>query len=186
MRGRSKYSAGLEGRKIGHQTIISRAPNRNGAVTWIVRCACGVERQVCIRSLMERGKQNACATCSNRLQTGPKSKGWRGGVHVPLTFYNRFKKNAERRDIEWSLSISDLDALFARQHQLCALTMEQLYFEHGGSDKSGNASLDRKISARGYIANNIQFVTKSVNMAKQSMSNQEFAEMCILVVNRLL
>ena len=183
MSARSKYARGLEGRHIGAQTIVRRVPNRNGAVYWIVRCECGHERPVHIAALLQKYRYNCCVKCAAGRQTGPNSPKWRGGRHTPLTTYNKFKRSAERRKITWGLSISDIDALYEKQRKLCALSLEPLTFDHGLNGVKGNASLDRTDSSGGYTIDNIQLITKKLNVAKQSFSYSEFVEMCIAVTN---
>lgn len=179
MTARSAYAAGLEGRIVGDQTVISRAANQNGAVYWVVRRLCGTERSVHMGMLMA-GKFRQCLKCAAAKQTGPKSKAWRGGRTVPLTHYNKFLKCARRRKIEWRLSIAELDDLFGAQMGRCVFTGDDLTFDNGARNgvEKGNASLDRKDSSGIYAFGNVQFVTKDINMAKQSLSPEAFVAMC--------
>src|SRR5579863_7043433 len=98
---------------------------------------------------------------------GPASHGWKGGRHTPLTHYNKFKRAAERRGIEWCLTIDDIDSLFDRQRGKCAMSGVELIFDFGhrnGGHENGNASLDRIDSKRGYHMDNVQLVTKDINI----------------------
>lgn len=184
---RSNYASGLTGVVVGSQTILQRAPNRNGAVYWIVRCACGVERPVHIGQLMN-GRMSCCGACQHRTQNGPTSGAWRGGHHIPATLYNQWKRSAERRDIEWSITIKDLDDLYETQNGLCRLTKEPLVclIQTMSRTRRGNCSLDRIDANVGYLIDNIQLVTARANMAKQSMTNIQFFELCLSVVNACL
>lgn len=119
---------------------------------------------------------------------GPKSRAWKGGRHTPLTHFNKFKRAAARRSIEWYLTIADIDDLFDRQRGLCAMSGVELKFDHGqrNGSENGNASLDRIDNKRGYHKDNVQLVTKAVNMGKQGESYEDFVSMCMRVVEHHL
>lgn len=115
---------------------------------------------------------------------GPASRAWKGGKHTPLTHFNKFRRAAERRGIEWALTIEDIDDLFDRQEGICAMSGEKLRFDHGQRNgcENGNASLDRINNKLGYRKDNVQLVTKHVNMGKQSLAYEDFVLMCMRVV----
>ena len=85
---------------------------------------------------------------------------------------------AERRGIEWALTIEYLADLFEKQNGRCALTGWPLVFFRGATHGRGDASVDRIDSAKGYVPGNVWIVHKDVNFAKQSLSAGEFIEMC--------
>ena len=119
---------------------------------------------------------------------GPNSRKWKGGRHTPLTHFHKFKRAAERRDIEWSLTIGDIDDLFDRQHGLCAMSGVKLAFDFGMRNgvENGNASLDRIDSKQGYHIGNVQLITKAINIGKQSQPYGDFVRMCMRVVEHHL
>lgn len=174
-------------KSINGQKIIKKSKSLNGFSRWVIQCGCGYQRDVCVSSFM-KGKQQRCISCQIKGQTGPKHPHWRGGTHVPMTHFSKFKKSALKRKIEWSIQIKDIDDLYEKQKGICALSEEPLCFDHGGNTKIGlgNASLDRIDSDKGYIKSNIQLVTKDCNMAKQKLSNEKFKMMCMAVVNACL
>lgn len=73
-----------------------------------------------------------------------------------------------------------LEDLLERQKFKCALSGGDLVLDRVGR-WNGNASLDRTDSALGYIKGNVLFVTKKLNIAKQSFGYSEFVDMCISV-----
>lgn len=151
---------------------------------WLTRCDCGHEAPV-IAKFLVIGRCQQCIHCTKKMQSGPGHPFWRGGKHTPITHFHKFKRGAKRRGIEFKVSIGDIDALYETQGMKCALTGVPLLFDHGQNNgvKYGNASLDRKRSDIGYIIGNIQLVTKDVNIAKQSRTDEEFIEICRQVVN---
>lgn len=169
------------GRRFGNRIVLGQAPkSKTGlAQRWVTKCDCG-HIAPAIAAYLFQGRIQRCVKCTTDAQTGPKAGNWKGGKHTPLTHYNKFKRSASRRGLEWGLSISDIDALFERQQARCALSGALLTFDHGDGATAGpgNASLDRINSRHGYIAGNVQLVTKDVNMGKQCLTNEAFVAMC--------
>lgn len=168
-------------RGVDGQTILAIAPSKNGFRRILVRCVCGFEREVDATKFVQFPR--ICKDCTRRAQTGPLAGNWQGGRNTPLTTYNKFKRSAARRSIEWCLTIEDLDDLYDRQRGLCAMSEQEISWDHGKNGKRGNASLDRIDSARGYTTDNVQLITKSLNIAKQSFKYEDFVGMCIAVTN---
>lgn len=149
-----------------------------------MQCDCGSVSITDARNLFQ-GKAIRCIQCATVGQTGPLSRGWKGGKHTPLTHYHKFKKCAGKRKMEWALSIEDIDNIYERQNGKCAMSGIALLFDHGARNgcEKGNASLDRIDSNKGYIPSNVQLVTKDINMGKQSLTDAEFIAMCKSVVS---
>jgi hypothetical protein len=116
-----------------------------------------------------------CKTCSNR-KTDNSHRGWHRDIRI--SWYNRFKINAEMRGIFWDLTIDNIADLMESQDFRCALSGEPIEFPDFGNYQKSPASIDRIDSSKGYIKDNIQLVTRKVNMMKQSYSQEEFIEVC--------
>lgn len=60
----------LTGRTFGQWTVLSQAPNRNGATMWNVRCSCGTHAVVVGQTLKRTGRNAStrCRPCANRAQ----------------------------------------------------------------------------------------------------------------------
>lgn len=85
--------------------------------------------------------------------------------------FNKFKKSAISRGIEWGISKEYMFSLFNGK---CALTDWDISSEYGNA----TASLDRIDSDKGYIVGNIQWVHSIVNMSKNKYSQDLFIHMC--------
>lgn len=105
-------------------------------------------------------------------------------VKVPHAVFWRCKKLSERRKIDWELNHDDLRNLYIKQNYICSLSGEFLYFTDTYTQNT-NASLDRIDSSRGYKLDNIQWVSKRINLMKNSFSDQYFIEKCISIYNNL-
>lgn len=93
--------------------------------------------------------------------------------------FEKIKRNALKRKINFNLSKYDINLIYSRQHKKCALTKQNIVFNT--RTKYGNASIDRIDSDKDYIINNIQILHKDVNLAKRTLSQDEFINMCKLV-----
>jgi hypothetical protein len=113
---------------------------------------------------------HGCAGCHH--QPGPSSYFWKGGEHIPGRLFSNFKYGAKKRDIDWDLTIKDLDALWEKQNGRCAYTNRELTL----SIDNCTASLDRIDSSRGYFVDNVQFVHKMINTMKWDFKEQDFLD----------
>lgn len=177
----SKYHA-MVGQIVNGQHVVALERSKSGNWLAVTRCACGKERPVEPKALVA-GRSTCCKYCALAAQSGPRNRTWKGGKYVSRTMFSKFKRAAERRGIPWELEIADIDALYEAQGGRCALSGEVLRFDHGhdAHQQNGNASLDRKNARLGYAINNIQLTTKTINVCKQVLTNNEFISMCLAV-----
>jgi len=101
---------------------------------------------------------------SNNQAVGPKTR-----------LFRKFKRGAKSRGLDFTLSE---EQMWAPYTGFCALSGVELACKW----RTGNASLDRIDSSLGYVAGNVQWVDGKVNLSKRNMSDQEFIEMCKMVV----
>jgi hypothetical protein len=67
-----------------------------------------------------------------------------------------------------------LDTLWKNQKRLCAISRLPLVLHDDCTDNRYLASLDRIDSSLPYQEDNIQFIALPLNLAKQSLGNEEF------------
>lgn len=166
---------------------------------------------LCGKEQLKRGdaikscKSNKCRTCSNREKyreniikgrihsTGysPKHK---GVGNLPKSLYWHYKKRAENRGHEFSITIEYLWELFEKQKGRCVLSGIIIkLFEPGEAvskkTKCGSninfdifdASLDRIDSTKGYVEGNVQWVHRHINIMKNVYTQEYFIDMCTKV-----
>lgn len=104
----------------------------------------------------------------------------KGTDHISLTYFNKLVIGAKSRNIEFDITIEELDELLVKQDFKCSLSGIEIYAGYRSS-KTQTASLDRIDSSKGYILNNVQWVHKNINFAKGSLSQEDFIQMCIAV-----
>ena len=122
-----------------------------------------------------------CKACSNK-HVDNCHRGWHRGIRI--SWFNQFKAGAELRGLIWDLSLDDLADLYEEQKQRCALTNLDIAFPLVGHPQKALASIDRIDSKKGYTKDNVQLVTRQVNMMKQSYDQDMFIATCIAVANK--
>lgn len=145
---------------------------------WLCQCECGNQKYISSGNL-QNGDIKSCG-CSTHLK-GKDSHHWTGYGDISGELWYTIKSQAEKRNIKFELSIKYAWQQFIKQNRKCALSGIDLQFPIGNDFKSGNASLDRIDSKKGYIEENIQWTTKDINLMKRTKSNQEFIDLCKLV-----
>lgn len=106
----------------------------------------------------------------------------KGTTHISLTYFNKLICSAKNRGIEFDITIEELDELLIEQDFKCSLSGVEIFAGYRTS-KSQTASLDRIDSSKGYIVDNVQWVHKDVNMAKGSLSQEDFIQLCAAVAS---
>lgn len=114
-------------------------------------------------------------------------KNFKGIQGVPLDEYSPFRKylnSARRRPKDVDITLQDLKAQWNSQKGICPFTGWKLELPHssqGFKDSSPmkyRASIDRIDSSKGYVKNNIQFITQMANLAKNNFTEEEVIEFC--------
>jgi hypothetical protein len=109
-----------------------------------------------------------------------KAKGYSSNKSIgrKQSIYNRYKKSAQNRGIEWIIT---LEELFECYTGYCALTGWRIDI---ANYPNRTASLDRIDSNFGYKTGNIQWVHSMVNMSKNKYSQELFVKMCKAVADK--
>jgi hypothetical protein len=170
------YRTAILGQKFGKLTVEQFLKiNKWGQTVWLCRCECGKMTKGLI-SPLKSGNKKSCG-CLDTIK-GKERKSWQGYEDLSLTRFNKLKIDANKRKLEFAVSIEQLWKLFIRQNKKCALTGMDLSFGKGKWDTSASASLDRIDSSKGYTINNVQWIDKRVNFMKQQFSVEEFVLLC--------
>ncbi len=140
-----------------------------------------------------QGNNKSCG-CYNIQVT--KERNYKGGKYVTGAEFCYYKNNAKSRNLEFSITIQDIEEVYEKQNFKCALSGIDVVFNttqtNGPGEKykngrlkpfKGNASIDRRDNTKGYVKNNIQIVDKYVNEAKWDRTEKDFIEMCCKVAD---
>lgn len=186
------------GKQYGQFTVISDEIGRSKdqKILFKVKCSCGKEQFV-RAYFLESGRQDCCKSCSQKraLENNVSRQKFLKLTHEGVgnftkTTFNHFKRNAKKRNINWSeeLTIEYLYNLLLKQNKKCALTgldidLTELRKSSNVAFEFMTASIDRIDSTIGYEPDNIQWVHKDVNIMKNKFSEEYFKNVCQLVIN---
>lgn len=87
--------------------------------------------------------------------------------------YNRFKKMAKRRNIEFTITQDYIRGLLEGSKRKCMISGYKLSINE--------MSLDRIDSNIGYVPGNVELVHKKINIAKHVQDKENFINMCKLI-----
>lgn len=140
---------------------------------WKCLCDCGVYTTRVGSHLFKKPFPKCCKNCNK----GP----FKGHGEIPITHWNRIKKQAKERDYPFNITIEDGWNQFLKQKRLCALSGIELNFTFHQSECT--ASLDRINNKLGYEIDNIQWTHKRLNVIRGPDSIEDFINWCKLVTN---
>jgi hypothetical protein len=101
--------------------------------------------------------------------------------------YTKFRyhfRNISKRNKELDVTVEDLKEVWNNQKGLCPYLGIELQLNSYGKIKKDpitSASLDRIDSSRGYVKENIQWISRSMNYLKNDMSEQQVFEIMDLI-----
>lgn len=164
-------------KKIGDILILRRnneiRPNSTKKRVSVV-CLCPICKKEFVASFenLRTGHYKSCG-CAKKL-LNKKHQKWRGVGEISLSFFHAIRNSASVRKKTFSLTIDYLWNLFLKQNRKCALSGMDLSFPKNRRDFCCTASLDRIDASHDYTEDNVQWVHKDVNYAKQQMNNNQF------------
>lgn len=170
------------GQKIGNLEIIEektiKNKNNKNKIYYLCLCNCGNFVNVARTDIR---KQKGCSSCKNKKISEANFKGFQ---EISGDLFTTFRKQAECRELEFSITIEYLWDLFLKQNKKCNLTGIEINFAVDRDKKNRNtrtASLDRIDSTKGYIKDNLQWIHKDVNYLKMDKTEEELFYWCKLI-----
>lgn len=139
------------------------------------RCSCGHVQTICASSLTS-GKSKRCTGCSDRRR-------WKG---ITEAYWSKTVTSARMRGLQITVNWEQAKAIYDAQGGLCALSGVPISLPQDAYQfQSGNytASADRIDNDKGYIAGNVQWVHKRLNIMKHTMIQDDFINWCQLVAS---
>ena len=154
--------------KYGRLTVIKRSgSNNHGYATWLCECECG-NKTVMNGASLRNGNTRSCGCL--RRENGSLAKGESAFNIV----FSDIRRMAKKRGYEWQLTKEQVRVLTGRVCFYCGVEPKQ-----GASKKICNGvylynGLDRADNKRGYTIDNVVPCCKTCNLAKRTMSVEEF------------
>lgn len=176
-----KQPMDLHGRVFGKLRCI-RVFNKDKSnkIRWMCSCECGKYKIVRTNDLMS-GKIKSCGCYKKYINSivGLESIGkgpCQTGKRSPFKSYLKtILRGAINRNIEISINQEDLENSFKANGGICALSGVGIVM---ASAQFRTASLDRIDSQKGYHLDNIQWVSKHLNVMKLDWEQKEFIQAC--------
>jgi len=159
---------------------------------------CGIEFQKPqseINRNQKLSRKNFCSrTCvgKNNTKNLPKNiDGYKISTHsankkdeyTPFRYHYR---NIKKRDKDVTISLEDMRKVWERQNGICPfLNIELTLSGYSRIEKNPiySASLDRIDFTKGYVIDNIQWISRSINLMKNTMTNDQVNEILGLIKN---
>jgi hypothetical protein len=161
------------------------------------KCSCGNNCIKHVGSLVTCAKCVPCTiSCGCQRGSGKKKVGngraavsyLQHGKHFPQQYLTYLKKKSKHRSgkiktLDFELTIEFLDTLYEKQNGKCyytgrTLILPQKDVSFTDNLSSWNVSVDRIDSNRGYYQDNVVLCVSDANMAKQSMTEKDFIDLC--------
>jgi predicted DNA-binding protein YlxM (UPF0122 family) len=143
------------------------------------RCKCGNIKIVHASRIRLKQIKSCGCLIKRRGMDSPLCK---GVGHIPRSVFNKCKINAADRNIDFSLTIEDLDNQYKKQNGKCLISGLNIGFHDQKQSKVlSTASLDRIDSDKPYSVSNIQWVHKRIQQMKWTSSQEEFIIWCKIV-----
>jgi len=167
------------GDKYGHLTVLEEfngKPSRSKH--WLCECDCG-KTVIRTSNYLNAYKYGSCGCFRN--PTGMDSPAFKGCGKLYASIFNRIKRGAVKRNLQFEITIEELWKLFQDQDEKCAISGMPIslgQYSRTNKGKPCTASLDRISSEEGYLSENIQWVHKYINIMKNKFSQDDFIKMC--------
>ena len=191
----SRTSRDLAGQRFGKLTIIEKVDDPSTRYqVWSARCDCGETILVTsntVRTLTHCG----CKSWGNGravpgelgYKGGHGSKLGRGGASIDSVIASRFsiyKRSAKQRGYSWELTLDQFIEITYRLCHYCGSPPSQVHHLGNGAQYTYNG-IDRINNSIGYTNNNVVPCCGVCNIAKHTMSYDEFVQWICRVANHL-
>ena len=171
----------LVNKRYGRLVVTKRIGlNKWNQAIWECKCDCGVTTNA-ITTTLNRGKKRSCG-CLKQDQMSRRL--WKGYEDISGDYWSSVQRNAKNRNIAFNVTIENAWTLYLQQNKLCSLSGLPIEFSRNVKSGEQTASLDRIDPKLGYTNNNIQWLHKTINMCKHTLTNEEFVSMCKNIANR--
>jgi predicted Zn-ribbon and HTH transcriptional regulator len=124
------------------------------------------------------GRNSKCPKCRTFKSRGNTNPRWTGFGEISGRQWNSIQQEA-RPTLDFTITIEYIWKLFLEQDKKCALSGEPLtMWGMINGQLSGNSSLDRINSSKGYVPGNVQWIDKKLQHVKTKLTDEEFISIC--------
>ena len=163
----------LTGHKYGFLLVLEESERKG---YWLCQCDCG-KKKVVYRGSLRSGNSKSCGSC------GKLAHNRRGFVEISGAYWSHAHHNANLKKRKFEVSPEEAWQVFVKQNRKCAISGVDLKFAKNyiKDMKTQTASLDRIDSSKDYVTDNIQWVHKTVNKMKNTLSDNDLVEWCKII-----
>lgn len=166
----------LTGQNFGRLNVLERVyVGGNARHMW--KCICEKEGNIVLVRAGDLNK-GTILSCGCYGIEKKKKEYYKGTKDIIGSRWCTIRDSAKKRGINLCISIEDAQKKFDEQKKLCYFTGEALTHPQFHGDYTYTASLDRLDSNLDYTYNNVVWVSKDINIIKQTCNEQEFLDWC--------
>lgn len=149
------------GKKYGDLTVVKilRKNNRN-----VLDCLCKCGRHQYLYRWQLKDKLS-CSSCGKYTQQYLTQK-----MDLDLQFFNKLKENNN----DFQITYKYANQLLKQQHHRCAYTGSILLAQNNNN----NCMLDKINPQKGFVKNNVQWISQQIGKMKGNLSNKQFLQIC--------
>ena len=103
---------------------------------------------------------------------------------ISIAWYEREKINGLKKKGLFSLTLDDVADIMEDQYFKCYYSSQNLVYPRTSMTLINEGRLTLINSSVGYARDNVRFVSKTVNVMKQDMSETEFISLCKTIGNK--
>jgi DNA-binding CsgD family transcriptional regulator len=148
---------------------------------YLCKCFCGNIFKKS-RSFLFSSKKPSCGC----ILKGKFHSGWRGYEDISKLYWRGILYDAEKRKINFDITIEFAWDLYIKQNKKCAITGLDIKMRESNTfgkrinrkESLGIASLDRIDSSKGYTEDNVHWVLSEINTMKMGYSMDLFLYLC--------
>ena len=161
----------LTGQRFGHWLVLERASRRNnqGEILWHCVCDCGNHVDAAGVDL-RRGRSRQCRACQGKQYRLP------AGEAAFRKLWRDYKNRALLHSLEWNVTQDQFRELSQQLCFYCGGAPAQLASRPESGSTFTYNGLDRRDNSLGYTLENVVPCCKHCNLAKNTMSVEEFRE----------
>lgn len=174
----------ISGKRFGRWIVIrfSRLDVHKNAY-WLCKCDCGTERDV-VSSSLTTGDSKSCG-CQRDELNSKRSKKEFGLSNFTSLYWNYFM-GAKHRKLDFLLTKEDFRELVSKPCYYCGIEPLQKYKGTDQPEEFIYNGVDRVDNNKGYTEDNVVTCCKACNIAKHTMTQQEFYDWIIRVYSHML
>lgn len=175
------------GKTFHNLTVINEFGHDNlKKLIYNCQCSCGNSVTVLGISLRDGSTKSCGCLRSNRAKQWVKSKTLPLGVAAFNSLYSRYRFGAKDRGYEFNLTIEHFRTLVSGDCHYCGNKPQQVILDSVKKGTYTYNGIDRVDNTKGYEFDNVVTCCKICNMAKGTMSHNEFVEWIKTVYARIV